>query len=177
MRIVKIRAGLLLFILIGLTFYLFLSHYPIDLDTNLFKRVVISSTPTYIMLYVSLLIHLSNYLDEKILLLKVSHSEQLEWDVSVEVFWKNLSNEAITLQSITSDWFKTYHFDDELMIEKKSTDSQKIVFNLLDKHINDTSVLVKQKKLDCVFILKKQGHDKPFSMRKNIINPFRGNCR
>lgn len=177
MRIAKIRAGLLLLILIVLTFYLFLSNYPIDLDTNLFKRVVISSTPTYIMLYVSLLIHLSNYLDEKILLLKVSHPEQLEWDVSFEVFWKNLSNEAITLERITSDWFKTHHFDNELIIEKKSSDTKKLVFNLLDKHINDTSALVKQRKLECVFILKKQGHDKPFSMNKNITNPFRGNCR
>lgn len=172
----KIRAAILLFILICGTLSLFLIYFPISLNSDLFKKLIISVLPTYIMLYVALLIHLFNYINQKYIVINPGITEQSGWDIYIDIFIDNKSDKVVTLLRIESEWFKTKHLNNSFVINEESYKVKKIKLSIREPIINDSLLLrclTKKNKLLCIFYIKKDGIDKIAKVKKNVINPFK----
>ena len=58
----RIRCGFLLFILMGLTLYWYFLFFPYQLPPSELKKLAMSSAPAYVMLFVTLYLHMLNFL-------------------------------------------------------------------------------------------------------------------
>jgi len=175
--LLKITSAIALLLIVGVFFSFFFNSFPISLSSQDSIRFIISSIPLYLMMYISILLHVFTWINNHSYSIIISNPEQVEWGVHFKVFLETRTNKQLSIVRIESQYFNTIFFTelDKLHTDlERSTAFKNVELEVRQEYRDNPRSLLEARSLSYILYATLSGNAKSFPVERKFKNPFSG---